>query len=112
MRGDRLCSAQDDVHAAVRADDIAHLPDLERIRSFLERFLHLALHNQVSTQLLPHQRHTYPPKQTQVSTVLRGRAVGMDSREFGELLRRAVDLRLISLQDLDGLLLRTRNVGL
>lgn len=41
---EQSCGAQDEVDAALGADDIANLADLERIRRVLERFLHLALH--------------------------------------------------------------------
>ena len=39
-----LCRAEDEVHPAVRADNVANLADLEGVRGILEWLLHLALH--------------------------------------------------------------------
>ena len=38
-----LCRAEDEVYPTVRADDVADLANLERVRHLLERLLHLTL---------------------------------------------------------------------
>ena len=43
------------MHAAIRADNIAHLADLEAERSVLERFLHLSLQSNTRNQDLSRQ---------------------------------------------------------
>ena len=46
-----LSRTKDDMDAAVRADDVAHLANLECIGCVLERLLHLALHQRSELRL-------------------------------------------------------------
>ena len=77
------------MHAAVRADHIAHLPDLEAVRRILEWLLHL------------------PAREpAEVSTVRVRRAVGMRLSELSKLVGVAADLGLVAAQDFDRLFFR------
>lgn len=83
------------MHAAVRADHIAHLPDLEAVRRILEWLLHL------------------PAREPAEVTTVRVRgAVGVRLSEFSELVGVAADLGLVAAQDFDRLFLGTGDGGL
>ena len=90
-----LCGTEDDVDAAICADNVAHLSGLECIGGVLERLLH----------------HARPePAEVAVARV-RG-AVRVLVRERPELGRVRVDLGDVALEDLDRLLARARDVVL
>jgi len=83
------------VKSTVRVDDIAHYTGLQCERSLLKRLLHLP-----------------SSKPAQISASAVGGAVGMLLGYLSELLRRTVDICLVSAQDLLSLLLAPSNIGL
>lgn len=91
----RSSSAQDEMHAAVGRYDVADLAHREGVRSLFERPLHLAW--------------AEPPE---VAAVLVRRAVRVLLSERRELLWVPVNLRIVLVQQRDGLFLRARNFWL
>jgi hypothetical protein len=83
------------VDAAVRADNVANLANLQTIRRLLEWLLHLAV-----------------PEPTEVPALVMRGAVRMLPREFAKLIGGSPDLSLIASEDLDGSVLRARDVAL
>jgi hypothetical protein len=84
--------AHDEVHARVGLDDIGDLADGEPVRGLLERLLHLPA-----------------PEPAEVAALRVRRAVRVLGRERAERVRAPADLRLVSAQDPDGLVLRARD---
>jgi hypothetical protein len=83
------------VDTAVSFDNVTHLSNLEAQRRFFEWSLHLTF-----------------VEGTQISTFACGGAVRIFLGKLSEFIGRAVDLDLITLEDFDGLLLGTSDVGL
>jgi hypothetical protein len=89
----RSARAHDQVHAAVRLDDVADLAYVESVCRALERLLHLS-----------------GPEPAEVAGLLVRRAVRVLLRKRAERVCAPVDLRLVTTQDLDRLLLAARYV--
>jgi hypothetical protein len=83
------------MHSAIRANNVADLAHLQPVRRLLEGLLHLAV--------------AEPP---QIPAFLVRGTVRVLLRQLGELVSRRPNLRLITSQDLDRLLLRTGNLVL
>jgi hypothetical protein len=83
------------MHAALRIDDATNLAHPQRKRCILERLLHLP---------------RFKPSQISV-VVVRG-TVRVLARNRTKPVRATSDLRVVSLQDRDGLFLRARDLGL
>jgi hypothetical protein len=91
----RSSRTHDEVHTAVRLDDVADLAYVEAVCRALERLLHLS-----------------GPEPAEVAGLLVRRAVRVLLRKRAERVRAPVDLRLVTAQDLDRLLLAARDVVL
>jgi hypothetical protein len=91
----RSARAHDQVHTAVRLDDVADLAYVEAVRRALERLLHLP-----------------GPEPAEVAGLFVRRAVRVLLRKRAECVRAPVDLRLVTAQDFDRLLLAARDVVL
>lgn len=90
-----LCRSQNDVHTAVRADDIAELSDLQTKCSVFKRLLHLTLREGSEIPLLGMRR-----------------AIGMKTRQFFERLARGAKLGLIFSENVSSLFLSACNIRL
>lgn len=87
--------AKDEMHTAIGVDDIGYLAYVERVRRLLKRLLH---------------HSTLEP--AKVTAVAMWGVVGVGRRELCELVRVAVDLRLVLAQQLDRLFFRARDICL
>jgi hypothetical protein len=83
------------VDAAVSLDNVTHFSNIEVQRRFFEWSLHLTF-----------------LEDAQISAFACGGAVRILAGKLCEFLGRAIDLGLITLEDFDGLLLGTSDIGL
>ena len=89
----KLPSAQHQMNTAVRANNVADLPNLQPIRRVFKRLLHLST-----------------PKPSKVTTVRVRRTIRVLRRQFRELVSGSVDFRFMFSQYLNSLLFCTGNV--
>lgn len=85
--------SQDEMHPGVCLNHIADLARLEPKRRVFERLLHLSR-----------------SERSEVTALVGGRAVRVLRRELAELVCVAVDLRLVTAEDLDRLFLRPGDI--
>lgn len=68
-----LCRAEDDVHAAIGADNVAHLADVQTVGCVLKRLLHLTLMHAFNTLAMERRADDiHPAEAAKVSAIPSG----------------------------------------
>ena len=106
------------MNPAVGGDDVADLVDAERVRRIFKGLLHLTLRSMMLVSPGGIRKHrgkgikTHLLEETEITAVGVGAAVTVEGSELDELVRGAVDLVAVALQDFDGLVLRASDFRL